>query len=113
MTFRLPGSIRPHRRVRLPARQNHAEVTDPLANHASGQSPQHFQPAPNPAPRPEDPTGRGPAGPEPNEEAPRPLECRSCGCRHFIPIRSFTGPGGRVFTVKECRHCGRQITAKQ
>lgn len=40
------------------------------------------------------------------------LECRSCGCRHFLVV--YTRPTDRSITrVRACRHCGRRIITRE
>ena len=45
-------------------------------------------------------------------EEQRGLECRKCGCRHFICTR--TRPqNGFIIRVKECRHCGWRVQTRE
>ena len=46
--------------------------------------------------------------PKPTEELG--LECRKCGCRHFLVIYTRRAFGGRIVRRRECRHCGKRMT---
>jgi len=41
----------------------------------------------------------------------RGLECPRCGCRHFHVLYTRAAIGGRILRRRECRHCGRRLTA--
>lgn len=36
------------------------------------------------------------------------LVCRTCGCRHFLTVRTQPGVGDRIVRIRECRCCGRR-----
>ena len=40
----------------------------------------------------------------------RGLECRHCGCKHFLVVYTRPTRGGQIMRRRECRHCGRRIT---
>ena len=59
------------------------------------------QPSPDPTPETELET-----------EAPIGLECRGCGCRHFLTLETRKREKS-VMRRRECRHCGRRITTRE
>ena len=40
----------------------------------------------------------------------RGLECRHCGCKHFLVVYTRPTRGGQIMRRRECRNCGRRIT---
>lgn len=40
----------------------------------------------------------------------RGIECRVCGCRHFVVVYTRPLSGGRIMRRRECRHCGTRTT---
>lgn len=46
----------------------------------------------------------------PPEDDERGLECRHCGCRHFLPVATRLGHRGQVVRRLGCRHCGLRVT---
>lgn len=56
-----------------------------------------------------------PAGPAPESPAEpefHGLECRHCGCRHFLTIWT-RHELGRVRRLRECRHCGARYHTEE
>jgi hypothetical protein len=41
----------------------------------------------------------------------RELECRRCGCRHFI-VENKRRVGRMVVCVRCCRYCGKRVTTR-
>jgi len=41
----------------------------------------------------------------------RGLVCRHCGCKHVGIIYTRPAWGGRIQRRRECRHCGKRLTA--
>ena len=39
------------------------------------------------------------------------LKCRGCGCGHFHLLYTRRTRGGRLIRRRQCRHCGRMVTA--
>lgn len=66
------------------------------------------QPAIEPAAPPPEPT---PAPPE--MQSTRGIECRRCGCRHFLTVWTKPIADGSVRRRRECRHCGHEMTTKE
>ena len=48
--------------------------------------------------------------PEKSGNDDRGLECRKCGCRHFLVVYTRTRRGGCVVRHRECRYCHSRIT---
>ena len=45
-------------------------------------------------------------------EKPRGLECRRCGCRHFLTV--YTRPRhDSIVRRKRCRHCGALVFTRE
>lgn len=38
------------------------------------------------------------------------IECRRCGCQHFLVLYTRPAPRGRIKRRRECRHCGARMT---
>jgi len=42
---------------------------------------------------------------------PPVVTCRHCGCKHFRVVCTRPTSGGRIMRRRECRHCGKRLTA--
>jgi len=62
-----------------------------------------------------DPGGPGAVSPAiiPPSGAAEGLECKSCGCRHFLVVYTRPLPKGGIRRRRECRYCGRRITTHE
>ncbi len=40
----------------------------------------------------------------------RGLECRKCGCRHFLVVYTRPRRDGCIVRRRECRYCGNRLT---
>lgn len=45
----------------------------------------------------------------PPDRDERGLECRKCGCRHFI-VDHTRRANGMIVRYRRCRHCGQRMT---
>lgn len=41
------------------------------------------------------------------------IECRGCGCKHFLTLSTRKTFGGRIIRRRECRYCGRRLTTNE
>jgi hypothetical protein len=45
-------------------------------------------------------------------QSPLGLECRKCGCRHFV-VDHTRKISGMIVRYRRCRHCGQRMTTAE
>ena len=48
----------------------------------------------------------------PTDGDTRGLECRKCGCRHFV-VDNTRKLNRMIIRYRRCRHCGRRMTTSE